>query len=151
MATWRERKVDDVRVREWMSPDPVTIEIDETVRQARELLTNHGFRHLPVVERGALVGIVSDRDVVIRPRALRAALRDRSVEELLDDARPVEAVMSAAPHVIAPDGSVEDAARLLVSRRVGALPVVDSDDGLVGIITAVDCLLASLQPEPGLS
>jgi acetoin utilization protein AcuB len=140
-----------VRVREWMSPDPVTIEVDETVRQARELLTDHGFRHLPVVERGSLVGIVSDRDVMIRPRALRAAVRDRAVEDLLDDARPVEAVMSAAPHVIGPDAAVDDAARLLVSRRVGALPVVDGDDGLVGIITAVDCLLASLQPEPGLS
>ncbi|HEX6256368.1 MAG TPA: CBS domain-containing protein [Euzebyales bacterium] len=140
-----------MRVREWMSPDPVTIEIDETVRQARELLSDHGFRHLPVVERGSLVGIVSDRDVMIRPRALRAAMRDRAVEDLLDDARPVEAVMSSSPHVIAPDAAVDDAARLLVSRRVGALPVVDADDGLVGIITAVDCLLASLQPEPGFS
>lgn len=136
-----------MNVREWMSPDPITVQLDTTVQQARELLTDHGFRHLPVVDRGSLVGIISDRDVAISERALRAAVRDRAVEDLLDDARTVEAVMSPAPHVIGPDATVEEAARLLVSRRVNALPVVD-DAGLIGIITAVDCLLASLQPHP---
>lgn len=135
-------------VREWMSPDPVTVEIDTTVRQARDLLTDHGFRHLPVIDSGRLVGILSDRDVAISARALRAAVRDNAVEDLLDDARTVEAVMSPGPHVVGPDAAVEEAARLMVSRRVSALPVVDPDDSLVGIITAVDCLLASLQPYP---
>lgn len=135
-----------MEVREWMSPDPVAVSPDTSVAEARRLLTEKGFRHLPVVDGSELVGIVSDRDVSINPRALRAAVRNRSVADLLDDDRPVEAVMSGDPHVIGPDASLDEAARLLVSRHVNALPVVDDDHHLVGIVTSVDCLLASLQP-----
>lgn len=52
---------------------------------------------------------------------------------------------------MAPDDTVEVAARRMLSRRVSALPVVDEDGGLRGVITTTDCLLASLSPvrEPG--
>ncbi len=132
-----------MKVRDWMSPDPVAVSPDTPVAEARQLFAEKGFRHLPVVD-DALIGIVSDRDVAINPRALRAAVRRRQVDELLDDDRPVEAVMSPDPHVIGPEADVTQAARLLVSRQIGALPVVDVDQQLIGIITAVDCLLASL-------
>ncbi|CAN5916544.1 hypothetical protein BH23ACT10_BH23ACT10_08560 [soil metagenome] len=134
-----------MNVRGWMSPDPVTVGPDTTVAQARELLEEHRFRHLPVVSGRRLIGIVSDRDVGIRHRTLRAAIRRREVEELLDDDRTVEAVMTAQPHVVEADASISDAARQLVSRRISALPVIDSDRELVGIITSVDCLLATMQ------
>lgn len=133
-----------VKVRDWMSPDPVTVGPDTTVAEVRRLLEDRRFRHLPVVSGGRLIGIVSDRDVGIRARALRAAVRNRTVEELLDDDRPVEAVMSTDLHVIDVDATVEKAARLLVSRRISALPVVDVDRQLVGVLSTVDCLLASL-------
>lgn len=132
-------------VREWMSPDPVHVSPDTTVAEARETLAREGFRHLPVVSEGRLVGIVSDRDVAINNDALRAALRRNDVATLLDDDRPVEAVMSAGPHVIGPDAPISDASRLLVSRRISAVPVVDDDGVLVGIVTSVDCLLATLK------
>lgn len=132
-------------VREWMSPDPVHVSPDTTVAEAREMLAREGFRHLPVVSEGRLVGIVSDRDVAINNDALRAALRRNDVATLLDDDRPVEAVMSAGPHVIGPDAPISDASRLLVSRRISAVPVVDDDGVLVGIVTSVDCLLATLK------
>ena len=135
-----------MQVREWMSPDPVTVTPQTTVADARQLLSEHGFRHLPVVDGGVLVGIVSDRDVAINPRALRAAVRRHTVGDLVDDDRPVEAVMSHAPHVIDAEATLEAAARLLVSRQINALPVVDDSRALVGIITSVDCLLATLQP-----
>jgi CBS domain-containing protein len=76
---------------------------------------------------------------------LRDAVRRHDVTALLDDERPVEAVMSSAPHVIGPDAAISDAARLLVSRHINALPVVDDDVAVVGIITSVDCLLAALE------
>ena len=57
--------------------------------------------------------------------------------------------MSAGPHVIGIDAEITDAARLLVSRRISALPVVDADRTLVGIITSVDCLLAWLSQSQG--
>lgn len=132
-------------VEEWMSPDPVSVAPDTTVAAARELLDTEGFRHLPVVDGERLVGIVSDRDVAINADALRAALRRHEVETLVDDQRPVEAVMSPTPHVIGPEADISEAARLLVSRRISALPVVDADGVLVGILTSVDCLLATLK------
>jgi acetoin utilization protein AcuB len=127
-----------------MSPDPVHVSPDAAVAEARELLEAHGFRHLPVVDNDRLIGIVSDRDIAISAAALRAAVRRHNVGALLDDERPVEAVMSSAPHVIGPDADVSEAARLLVSRHINALPVVE-DGQLIGIITSVDCLLATLE------
>lgn len=135
-----------MEVRDWMSPDPVTVSPVTPVAEIRQLLSDRGFRHMPVVAGGVLCGIVSDRDVAINPRALRLAIRRREAADLLDDERPAEAVMSSAPHTIGPDASVADAARLLVSRKIGALPVVDETRQLVGIITVVDCLLATLDP-----
>jgi acetoin utilization protein AcuB len=135
-----------MQVREWMSPDPVTVTPQTTVADARTLLSEHGFRHLPVVDGGVLVGIVSDRDVAINPRALRAAVRSHTVGDLVDDDRTVEAVMSRDPHVVDAEATLDAAARLLVSRQISALPVIDDGRALIGIITVVDCLLASLQP-----
>lgn len=132
-----------MNVRDWMSPDPVTAAPDATVASARATMESAGIRHLPIVDGQKLVGIVSDRDIAIRDAALRAALADHTVGELLDDDRPVEAVMSPSPHVVDVDASLRDAARAMVSRHINALPVMD-DGRLAGIITSVDCLLAYL-------
>jgi acetoin utilization protein AcuB len=121
-----------MKVREWMSPDPINVGPATSAQEAKHLLNEQGIRHLPVVQRHRVVGIVSDRDV-----RTTAAL-----------AGSVEAVMSAPVHLIAPDETVEAAARLMLSRRVSALPVIDPEFGLVGIITTTDCLLALLMPQP---
>jgi acetoin utilization protein AcuB len=128
-----------------MSPDPVSVSPDTSVAEAREALEAQGFRHLLVVVDDRLIGILSDRDVGISAGALRAAVRRHDVDALLDDERPVESVMSSAPHVIGPDAPIGDAARMLVSRHINALPVVDDDGAVIGIITSVDCLLAGLE------
>ena len=61
---------DDAVVRDWMTTDPDTIEPDETIQHAATLMMHGGFRHLPVTEGGAVVGILSIRDLV------RIALED---------------------------------------------------------------------------
>jgi CBS domain-containing protein len=83
--------------------------------------------------------------VAISGAALRDAVRRHDVASLLDDERPVESVMSSAPHVIGPEAEISEAARLLVSRHINALPVVDIDGSVIAIITSVDCLLATLE------
>jgi CBS domain-containing protein len=55
---------DDAVVRDWMTTDPETIEPDETTEHAATLMMHGGFRHLPVVEGGAVVGILSIRDLM---------------------------------------------------------------------------------------
>lgn len=140
-----------MRVRDRMSPDPVTVTPSTLVTKARQLLDRYGVRHLPVVECGRVVGMISDRDVRVSRAALRqvterlAATGRAAVAEDAGVGLVVSAVMSTSVHVVTVDEDVEAAARLLLSRRVSALPVLD-DSALVGLITTTDCLLASLTP-----
>jgi len=140
-----------MRVRDWMSPDPVTVTPSTHVAEARRLLDSYGVRHLPVMGHGRVVDMISDRDV----RVSRAALR-QVTERLAANGRAavaedggigliVSAVTSTPVHVVTVDEDVESAARLLLSRRISALLVLD-DGALVGLITTTDCLLASLTP-----
>jgi acetoin utilization protein AcuB len=131
-------------VRDWMTPAPVTVTPTTSVATARDLLERRRLRHLPVVDGGRLCGIISDRDVGLSARAVRRASRVGGLEGLLDDDRPVQAIMTRRPYTVPVDAPLLAAVRLLVSRRVHALPVVDGHR-LAGIVTTVDCLLAGLQ------
>ena len=136
-----------MRVRDWMSPDPVTVSPSTSVREARQLMRYYGVRHLPVVERERVVGMLSDRDVRIDDSALdMIAAASAEIGEVAGEQREVQLVMSAPVHVIGPSEAVEAAARAMLSWRVSALPVVDGEGTLLGLITTTDCLLASLNP-----
>lgn len=111
-----------------MSPDPQCVAPTTTVEEARALLRRYGFRHLPVVDRDRLVGVISDRDVAAGASPAEA----------------IDTVMSRSPHVIQASDSVAAAARTLLSRRISALPVLEGD-ALVGMLTTTDCLLALLE------
>lgn len=119
-----------MRVRDWMSPDPVATTPHVPAAVAEAQMERYGIRHLPVVRHGRVIGMISDRDV----RSRRAADAD------------VADIMSTPPHVIAADDTVEAAARMMLSRHINALPVVDVEGTLLGMITTTDCLLASLSP-----
>lgn len=136
-----------MHVRDWMNTDPIVVGPATEVREARHLLHEYGIRHLPVVDDGRLVGIISDRDVRVDDRSLNKLAALERLGDNAGEGKPVEAVMSTEPHVIDGDQPVAAAARLMLSRRVSALPVVD-DGALVGIITTTDCMLALLAGEP---
>jgi acetoin utilization protein AcuB len=119
-----------VLVADVMTSRPVTVSPQATVAAALSAMRRGRFRHLPVVARDELVGVVADGDLAVTPGA--------SVEtaEWLGD-RPVAEVMSGQPVTVWPDEPVEVAARLLVEHSIGCLPVV-ADEGLVGILTESD-------------
>jgi acetoin utilization protein AcuB len=99
-----------------------------------------GFRHLPVVEQGRVIGIVSDRDLrSVWPSAVVPAGR-KDVEEHIERLT-VRQVMTQKPLVVGPHTSLADAARLLVDHGVGALPVLAGDE-IVGILSESDALRA---------
>lgn len=131
-------------VAEWMTTDPITIGPDASVREARLRMREEGIRHLPVVSEGRLIGIVSDRDVRIDDRSLRRLETLERLGDVTGEGKPVEAVMSESVHTVTPVASMGDAARLMLSRRVSALPVVDENFVPIGIVTTTDCLLVSL-------
>jgi acetoin utilization protein AcuB len=122
------RDVIVMQVRQIMTPRVVTVTPDTTVGEARRLLEEHRIRHLPVLVNGRIVGIVSDRDL----RSAGGANGSRTV---------VAGVMTPRPVTVTSDTRVEEAARLLLSRRIGGLPVVDGHE-LVGIVTGDDLLRA---------
>lgn len=123
-------------VRDWMSPDPVTIDPHTALPEAHRLMKECAVRRLPVVENGQLVGIVTLDDVREAAPQHTCALSIYELNYLL--ARlTVEQIMTRDPLTVAPDFSVEAAARLMLEHQVGGLPVMDGDR-LVGIITESD-------------
>ena len=129
------------RVRDWMVPDPIIVSPQATVADAVVLLEAHRIRHLPVMDVDRLVGMITDRDVRLASMP-RARMEPAQPDALLRLIR-VEQVMSPDPTTAAPDMPIAEAARLMLERRYGGLPVVD-DGRLVGIITQGDLLKALL-------
>jgi len=120
-----------------MTRNPKTVSPDDPLSLAAGILREHRFHHLPVVEGGRLVGILSDADL---RNASFAALPAEGVGGPAGD-RPVREAMRTEVWSVTPDDSVEDALLILTREKFGALPVL-SGDRLVGIITRADLLNA---------
>jgi acetoin utilization protein AcuB len=112
-----------------MTKDPVTTTPEDLLVQAQLKMQKGGFRRLPVVSDGQLVGIITDLDL----RA-HAGYLDRT---------EVKAAMSKKPITVTPVTTVEAAAQLLLKQKIGGLPVVENGR-VVGIITTTDILQAFL-------
>jgi acetoin utilization protein AcuB len=129
------------RVRDRMTRTVATTHPEVPVMAARELMRKRVLRHLPVVDqRGRLVGIITDRD--LRQVIFMPALRNRvpEVGELLRRLT-VSDIMIREVVVVKPGARIDEAARLMHERKIGALPVVERGR-VVGIITESDILAA---------
>lgn len=125
-------------VQDIMQADLFTITPETRLPEALRLVQRRGVRHLPVVENGNLVGIVSDRDL---KRAMPSAATSLSAQELnylLDRVKAGE-FMTRGVITIAPMFPVEEAARIMVTEKISALPVTEGGR-LVGIVTETDVL-----------
>jgi len=121
-------------VRDWMTRKPTTVAPDCSMGSAMSRMRRSRIRHLLVVDAGRLVGIVSHRDWS------RIAL-----EAVVDgwERQPVARIMTEDPVTVAPEMLVVDAARVLLERRIGCLPVRDGET-ICGILTVSDALEALL-------
>src|SRR5262245_6072785 len=117
-----------------MTRNPVPVSEGCAIERAISQMRAAEIRHLVVVEGDRVTGIVSNRD-------LRRLLEDPTRPPRLTD--PVRRIMTEDPVVVAPEMPVTDAARLLLERKIGALPVRDGDE-IVGIFTTSDALEALL-------
>ena len=128
-------------VRDWMTPEPLTVSPQTPVMEALHLLTERGFRRLPVVEGGQLVGITTRKDLKDAVPSRASTLSIWEVNFLLSKLTVGE--MMARPVLTAlEDEYMEDAATRMRQRGVGGLPVLDRSGALIGMLTVGDVLEA---------
>ena len=125
-------------VQDVMQTKLYTVTPETTLPEALRLTGQRGIRHLPVLDRERLVGILSDRDLKRAMASPATSLEAHELTYLLDRLRVGE-IMTRAIITIGPTSPIEDAARLMVLEKVGALPVTDGDR-LVGLVTETDVL-----------
>jgi acetoin utilization protein AcuB len=122
--------MDTPSVSHYMTAQPWTIDRKSTVREAHDLMKEHGIRHLPVVDDGELVGVVSERDL-------------QMIESLADVliAVPVERVMRVRPFVVTSDAPLDEVAGIMATGKYGSA-IILGRDGIEGIFTTVDACRA---------
>jgi CBS domain-containing protein len=113
-----------------MTANPATVEAAASLDTVLALLHELDVRHAPVLdEQGRLSGIISDRDL--------APYRDRRLGEF-----EVRQIMSAEMFTTGPDSQLSDVVDTMLDQKVGALPVVNASNELVGIVSYIDILRA---------
>ena len=119
-----------IKCREIMTKSVRTASPNDTIRQVAELMRDGDMGAVPILDNGKLVGIVTDRDIVVR-----------SVAEGIEPGAPISSVMSGDLSTVTPDDFVFTAIRQMGDRQVRRIPVVDKDGGLAGIISMADVAL----------
>jgi CBS domain-containing protein len=128
----------DERVRNAMSPSPTTVKAADDIVEAARLMASHDVGSLPVVDGENLVGIVTDRDLVLQVLA----------KDLDPHKTTVSSVCSEDPVAVGPEHSLDEALELMAREQVRRLPVVD-DGRLVGILAQADVSRAANPEEAG--
>lgn len=125
-------------VRELMTPGVETVSPSQPLREAAQMMKAGDFGSMPVVEGDRLVGVLTDRDIVVR--AVAAGLDTSSTR--------VSEVASREPVVVAADQDLDEALELMAEHRVRRLPVVD-DGRLVGVLSQADVALEAKEKQTG--
>jgi len=130
-----------IKVSKYMSSQVVSIPKDMGIREAFFLMKEHSIRHLPIVnDNKQLIGIISDRELR-RPNWVDEA-HDISHVYLLDNSMHVSDVMITDVHVLHTYDTLNKAVSLLLEKNIGAAPVLDKTETLVGMLSAIDLLRA---------
>lgn len=130
-----------MKVKDLMSKNVLTVSPEDKVDRVFFLFNFENIRHMPVLEKGKLVGILSDRDLKKVLGPAKKFLERADGSSVTISARKVRTIMKRGLVTIGPEQRAADAAAIMAKRKIGALPVLQKDK-LVGIITATDILRA---------
>jgi acetoin utilization protein AcuB len=119
------------KISKYMTTTPHTIGFDQPLGAAHRLMREHHFRHLPVLQGGKLVGMLTERDL-----ALIETLRDVDPEKVT-----VEDAMTPAPYTASPEAPLDEVVSTMAEHRYGSAVIVDNNH-VVGVFTTVDALAA---------
>src|SRR4029453_15100097 len=129
---------EDMQVREIMSKDIEVVDRNDNLRTVEERMATKQLRHLPVLEQGEVVGIVTQRDLFKATMSSAMGYGEKAQQAYLQSVH-VKEIMIYPVVTVSPDTSVAAAADLIITKGIGCLPVVD-DHRLIGIVTKTDLL-----------
>jgi CBS domain-containing protein len=127
-----------MQVREIMSPDVTVVDRNDNVLSIENIMNTKHLRHLPVVEDGDIVGIVSQRDIFKAAMSSAMGFGEKAQQGFLHSVS-VKAIMVHPVVTVSPDTTVDAAIDLMLQKGIGCLPVVENGQ-LVGVITKTDLL-----------
>jgi len=125
-----------MRIRDMMTRNPITVEIDTFVLDAQRIMKENNIRRLPVLEKGKLIGIVTKHDLLEASPSPATSLSVHELNYLLSKMK-VKEIMKKNPITISPDTPFEEALRIGQEKKIGSFPVVENGK-LVGIATESD-------------
>ncbi len=128
-----------MKVKHWMTKDPVTIAPDASISEAARIMKERGFRRLPVIDGGRLIGLVTYRNILEAQPSAASTLSVHEARYLVEKLK-VSDVMRKNPITVSPDDDVIAAMLEGQRRGLGAYPVVEGER-LVGIVTASDLFI----------
>ena len=127
-----------MQVKDVMSTEVTVVDRNDDLSQVEDLMVAKKLRHVPVVENGELVAIVSQRDLFKAMMSSTMGYGEKAQKAYLHSVR-VKEIMTDPVVTVAPDTAVGEAAALMLNRGIGCLPVLDGTQ-LVGIVTKTDLL-----------
>ena len=127
-----------MQVWQLMSSDPVTLDAHATLDVADDLMKLKRIRHLPVLEDGRLVGLITQRDLFLAGVSSVLNFRHRAEKEWLGRIR-IREVMTTDLVTIAPQTDMEEAVDRMLEHKIGCLPVM-AGGKLIGLLSETDCL-----------
>ena len=126
-------------VETWMSRPVITVDADDSMRTAIKRLQEHHIRMLPVMEKGKLAGVVSDRDLKRASASDANTLEGHELVYLISKIK-VKEIMTLDPITVPPYSTLEETARILLENKISGVPVVNDQGAVLGIITRDDLL-----------
>ena len=127
-----------MQVREIMSKDIEVVDRNDNLRTVEERMATKQLRHLPVLEQGEVVGLVTQRDLFKAAMSSAMGYGEKAQRAYLQSVR-VKEIMTYPVVTVSPDTSVAAAAEMMINKGIGCLPVVD-DHQLIGMVTKTDLL-----------
>lgn len=124
-------------VKDWMSKNVITIDVNDSIEDAVNLLLENDKRTLPVVENNKLVGVITDRDLKMASVSDSTALDAHAFVHLTSKIK-VKFIMTKNPITIPFDFTVEETASILLKHKISGAPVVNHEGKIVGIISQTD-------------
>jgi acetoin utilization protein AcuB len=124
-------------VKYWMNREIIAGDINDSMQDAINLLKENNIRRLPIIKKGALVGIVTDKDLLKASPSNATGLDMHELLYLMSRVK-IKDIMTKDPIVIPFDYTIQEAAEILLEKKISGLPVVDHNKKLIGIITQSD-------------